>query len=195
MEAQHSNNLPGEYYLRGIIETASGFKLNADSSFEFFFSYGALDRSGKGKWSVTDNGVMFKSAPFPGKEFKLINSKKTNDDRITIKITDPNTQLLSYVYVIAGSGEKLTEQFANKEGIVHFPKQRLDSLTLIFKFCPERESVFNIPAGDHNYFEFGFEPWLMDVFFDGLVLQKEEEGLKGQHPLLKPGEYHFVKNK
>ena len=41
-------NITGEYYLQGVIETASGFKLNDDSTFEFFFSYGALDRYGSG---------------------------------------------------------------------------------------------------------------------------------------------------
>ena len=48
---QKANDMVGEYYLTGVMETASGFRLNADSSFDFFFSYGALDRSGKGPGS------------------------------------------------------------------------------------------------------------------------------------------------
>jgi hypothetical protein len=41
-----TNNITGVYNLRGVMEMASGFKLNNDSSFEFYFSYGALDRYG-----------------------------------------------------------------------------------------------------------------------------------------------------
>jgi len=39
MEAQlQTDSITGAYYLKGVMETASGFKLNADSTFEFFFS-------------------------------------------------------------------------------------------------------------------------------------------------------------
>ncbi len=40
----------GIYYLENVMETASGFKLNEDNTFEFFFSQGALDRTGSGTW-------------------------------------------------------------------------------------------------------------------------------------------------
>ena len=40
------NSLAGEYYLKAVMETASGFNPHSDSTFEFFFSYGALDRYG-----------------------------------------------------------------------------------------------------------------------------------------------------
>jgi hypothetical protein len=63
-QAKHSL-LAGEYYLRGEPETASGFKLNEDSTFEFFFSYGALDRYGKGHWQVKDDSLVFNSGQSP----------------------------------------------------------------------------------------------------------------------------------
>ena len=58
MEAQQKTNTAiGEYYLSGVMETASGFKLNPDSTFQFFFSYGALDRSGSGTWKQEGNNI------------------------------------------------------------------------------------------------------------------------------------------
>ena len=42
------STVAGEYYLQGVMETASGFKLNEDSTFQFFFMYGAMDRVGEG---------------------------------------------------------------------------------------------------------------------------------------------------
>ena len=51
----------GTYLLQGVREMASGFELKADSTFEFFFSYGALDRYGKGKWK--QNHLQQQSSP------------------------------------------------------------------------------------------------------------------------------------
>ena len=69
---QKTNTAIGEYYLSGVMETASGFKLNPDSTFQFFFSYGALDRMGSGKWVAKANEVILDSKPRPLHDFALI---------------------------------------------------------------------------------------------------------------------------
>ena len=194
MSAQQKD-LAGEYYLRGVMETGSGFKLEADSTFQFFFSYGALDREGKGKWTVKDDHVIFNSAPRPGNDFALVSSKQTKDDSITIKIIDQSGYFLSHVYCLLRSGEKQAEAISNKEGIVSFPKQHIDSLTLIFEFCPERTSVFSIKEPTHNYFEFRFEPWMMEVFFIDYSLHIKGYDLEGAHPLLNGKSYDFIKSR
>ena len=55
--AQDTLNLSpvGEYHLTGVMETASGIRINQDSTFDFYFSYGAIDREGHGKWSYRNN--------------------------------------------------------------------------------------------------------------------------------------------
>src|SRR5215831_8423666 len=82
--------IAGEYYMQGVMETASGFKLDKDSTFQFFFSYGALDRFGSGKWSFHDNKIILNSKPYPGRDFKLVNSTKNSQNFITVKIEDSN---------------------------------------------------------------------------------------------------------
>ena len=42
--------LAGEYRLDGVMETGSGLRLQADGSFEWYFSYGALDLGANGTW-------------------------------------------------------------------------------------------------------------------------------------------------
>lgn len=42
--------LAGEYELDGVMETGSGLLLRADCSFEWYFSYGALDLGARGTW-------------------------------------------------------------------------------------------------------------------------------------------------
>ncbi len=194
MEAQKTATISGEYYLRGVMETASGFKLNEDSTFEFFFSYGALDRSGQGSWKLKDNKVVLNSPKPTGQSFSLISSKQTAADLITIKIIEENQFFLSSVYAIVKSGNNQLEGMTNKSGVITFPKQQADSIVLLFEFAPEKTAVFTLTNKDDNYFEFRFDPTALEVFFEDLSLTVEEKELKGQHPLLKQGTYHFIKN-
>jgi hypothetical protein len=196
MEAQKTATVSGEYYLRGVMETASGFKLNEDSTFEFFFSYGALDRSGHGNWKLKDNRVILNSSKPNGQSFLLVNNKHEDNDLMTIKILDDNAFFLSSVYAIVKSGNKPVESLTNKTGIVTFPKQPVDSIMLLFEFAPEKTAVFtfNNNNKEDNYFEFRFDPTVLDVFFEDLSLTIDEHELSGQHPLLKQGIYHFMRN-
>lgn len=191
---QKAQTVVGEYYLRGVMETASGFKLNADSTFEFFFSYGALDRGGAGTWKQKGERISFSSSKMKRKDFALINSSVAENDKITIQIKDANPSLRSHVYALLKSGDKQSQEFTDKNGGIIFPKQAVDTLTLILEFCPEKAFVFINENKAHNYFEFRFEKDIMEVFFDNLQLRITDEGMEGQHPLLKEGVYQFKKN-
>ena len=64
--------ITGEYFLTGVHETAAGFLLNADSTFQFFYSEGALDRQAKGVWTTDGKKVVFNTAAAPTSDYKLI---------------------------------------------------------------------------------------------------------------------------
>lgn len=194
MEAQKTATISGEYYLRGIMETASGFKLNKDSTFQFFFSYGALDRSGEGAWQLKNDQVILNSPKPKGQGFALLTNKVVNNDKISIRIIEENSFFLSHIYAIIKSGTKQLEAISDKDGVISFPKQPVDSILLLFEFAPEKTAVFTFTNKEDNYFEFRFEPWILDVVFDNLPLTINEKELTGQHPLLKEGVYHFIKN-
>jgi hypothetical protein len=124
----------------------------------------------------------------------LAQSKKQDGDNITIKITDSNTNLLRYMYGIIISGDKGQKGAADNDGKITFEAQKIDSIILLFEFCPEKQSIFTIPANGHNYFEFRIEPWIMEVYFENLDLQITGDGLEGAHPLLAEGKkYNYEK--
>ncbi|WP_108810174.1 hypothetical protein [Sphingorhabdus sp. Alg231-15] len=52
-----SQKLLGRYYLRGVMETASGLQLSEDGSFQWYLSVGALDIISGGSWSFEDGLV------------------------------------------------------------------------------------------------------------------------------------------
>ena len=63
----------GEYNLTGVMEMVSVLRLNADSTFQFYFAYGAADREGRGTWILQDSTVILNSKPRPP---KISNSSK-----------------------------------------------------------------------------------------------------------------------
>lgn len=138
---------------------------------------------------------MFNSPPRPGNDFARATSKQTTDDSIAIKIIDSSGYFISHVYCLLRSGEKQAEGVSNNQGIISFSKQHIDSLSLIFEFCPERRSVFSIKDATHNYFEFRFEPWMMEVFFIDHSLHIKGKDLEGPHPLLNGKSYDFIKGR
>src|SRR5215831_16594973 len=145
--------IAGEYYMQGVMETASGFKLNPDSTFQFFFSYGALDRFGSGKWIVHDNKIILNSKPYPGKDFKIVSSSKNNENFITVKIEDSNPDVYTWVHCLVETKDGDSVIDANREGVIQLPSTT-DSIHLISEFASERISSFAVDKSKYNSFTF-----------------------------------------
>lgn len=195
--------LAGEYYLEGVMEVGSGILLKPDHTFLMFFSYGSLDKSGMGTWAVKNNTVILNSDPRPANDFKLISSKKTGVKGITIKISDPNTDILRYMAcVISGKGFSDTTE-ADENGMIHFDRSGADSIGLVHEMFSDRLCYFDISRkdrdaskSDDNYFEFGIERWIMNIYCENLVLTIHDGYLQGSHPLLEEGGiYTYRKSK
>ncbi len=188
------SKIEGEYYLHGVMEVASGFLLKPDSTFQFFFSYGALDREGSGKWTVRDNQIILNSRPKPSPDFSLIKSKTVDNDFTTIKIIDNNKNILRYVYGTLKFSDTTIEEKTNEEGELKINRKGAENISLVFEFCPEKISNFKVDEGK-NYFEFKMESFITEVFFENFHLQIDRDWLKGKHPLLDDKEYIYQKEK
>ncbi|MEP6847022.1 MAG: hypothetical protein ABI861_13510 [Panacibacter sp.] len=193
MKAQN-NSIAGIYNLEGVMEMASGFKLNADSTFEFYFSYGAIDRFGAGTWNFINKKVILNSRPYPGNDFKLLSSTSTKNDFITITIAEKNAMLLPYIYAFTTTlkdGEYPVK--ADSHGMIKLQSANADTLHLLFEFTPERISSFSIKGKTQNNFTFALEPWLSEIFLKDFELTVKDDQLKGKHPLLDKDECVYVK--
>lgn len=192
---KNTMDIAGVYFMQGVMETASVFELKPDSSFQFFFSQGALDRYGKGTWTIKDGRIVFSSRKRPAKDFTLLSSKGVADDFITVRIAEKNTMILPYTDVVIKAGEKTWQHSTDSHGETRFPKQPIDSISLLFRLCPDRASSFAIDNKKHNYFEFGLEPWIAEVFFENFGLSVSDKELNGPHPLLEGNAFRYVKEK
>jgi len=50
--------LAGTYHLDGVMETGSDLRLGADGTFDWAFTYGALDLLAKGHWQREGDGIV-----------------------------------------------------------------------------------------------------------------------------------------
>jgi hypothetical protein len=174
----------GEYYMHGVMETASAFALKADSTFEFYYSYGAVDRYGKGKWYQKGDSIVLNSDEKHTSNFKLVKSEQHPGKDLTIKFSNPDRNLLSYLSCLARSSKEQDFGRTDNNGIATIPLKSADSLYVVFELCPERISSFKVT--NKNYFEFELEPWVAEVTFDNFSLRLTDKGLEGHHPLLEP---------
>lgn len=188
------DSIAGEYHLQGVMETASAILLKPDSTFELYFSYGAMDRQGRGKWTMDNGKIVLNSRPRPQLDFALVTSKVSADDFTTIKIVDSNAQVLPFFEALIKTpdGEKYGRM--NQEGIYQIPKTKATGIDLFFTMAPERYSSFPVTSDD-NYFEFRIEPWIIEIFADNITLKLSENGLTGEHPLLKGNAFSYEKMK
>lgn len=187
--------ISGEFYLQGVMEVGSGLRFNPDSTFDFFFSYGAVDREARGTWSMQGDTVFLDTAAKPEQDFILNASKSEPGAPFIVKVSDPNTMILPFVYVWLNTPDGVVEGKCNNEGMAVFEQvTKVESISLVHELWADRLSVFPVPSGTENYFEFSIAPWITTVAFPHLPLQLiDENTLKGGHPLLKGNEYTYQK--
>ncbi|MEO7984518.1 MAG: hypothetical protein ABI688_10590 [Bacteroidota bacterium] len=187
------STLAGEYYLEGMREMASGFLLRTDGTFQFFFTYGAMDRFGSGTWTRNNGQLVLNSRPKPPYDFALVESKRHEHDFISIMMESENPVLLRYVYCSLEKGAEGSWKQLSQYGIVQFPKKEVDTVSLILEFCPERFSTIPVSHPEHNEFTFRFEQTIMEVFFENFSIQVEAERLTGRHPLMEGDDFRYGK--
>ena len=188
------NDLTGEYYLQGVMEVGSGTWLKEDHTFEMFFSYGALDKSGNGTWKREGDKIILNSGKRPASDFKLVSHKKKGSG-ITVQVSDPNTNILSYMTCRLLGRDFSDTLEANQEGTIHFDRKSADSIGLVHQLFSDRICYFDISKSEDNYFEFTIEQWILNIYPENWELTIHDGYLEGKHPLLDPSEdYTFSKS-
>lgn len=186
--------LAGEYYLEGVREMASGFLLKEDNSFQFFFSYGALDRQGKGTWQLKEDKIVFNSEPWPGYDFSLVSSNKEEEDYLQIHLETGNPVLAIYMYCSLQNGVAESWIPFNQRGDIERQSPTPDNLSLTCEFVPERQTNISIPDKIHNRFNLRLESWIFEYFFSNFELKVADQCLTGAHPFLQKTDWVYKKS-
>ncbi len=176
--------ITGEYRLKGHHEMVAAFNFQPDSSFEFYFIYGAVDRMAKGKYSIRDKQIFFRSDKTPGRDF-TIRKQSVQGKGTTIKITESNPALQANVLCIFMKGTERDSIYSNNNGLAFSSLTNCDSIIAMHTLFPDEFSIIKSDASNKNdFFELSLNPSLAELSFRNFILTIDGESLSGSLPYL-----------
>ena len=179
-----AQQIEGVYRMSGGHEMVAAFQFKKDSSFEFYFIYGAVDRKSSGHFNIHDRIIVLHADKVPGRDFTIVRQEKRGDGT-SIKISNPNPSLVRNVVGIFKKGTEEDDQYSNDQGDIHSNLTDCDSVFVIHTLFPDVPTPVKENQGNkNNYFELTLNPSLAEVSFKNFTLSINEEGLTGSLPWL-----------
>lgn len=166
--------LMGEYHFRKS-EMVSGFHFSADGRFQFFFSYGAVDRNAKGTYTVEGNLVRLKSDKEPGKDF-TVTRQSIGEDGFKLTFFHTQPYLTENIRCVFKTGEQQTEAISDNQGQVITDLKNCDHIFVQHLLYPDIFTQIKDPANPNTHFELSLEPSLEQVSFKGIDFTIEADG-------------------
>ena len=160
--------IQGEYYFRKT-EMASGFNFSADGKFEFFFTYGAVDRSSSGTFTVAGDTLKLKSNKEPGKDFSITGQSK-QDKGYNLTFNHPNKYLVSNILCLFIKDGKEQTVTTGNDGKVHIDLPDCDTIYVQHLLYPDILTLVKDKANNNNHFILSLNPSLEQVSFKGIDL-------------------------
>jgi hypothetical protein len=167
--------IPGIYSFHRQ-EMVASFRFLENGRFDFFYSYGAADRSASGTYITEGDTIKLKSDKEPGKDFTIVKQEK-RDDGYCIKVTDPNPHLAGYVMAIYFiNGQQQVAECNNLQEIL-IPERGVDKIYLQHRIFPDIPTLLKDDNTDSDYFEVTLNRSLEQVSFKGIDLFIKDDGL------------------
>ncbi|MBK9485381.1 MAG: hypothetical protein IPO01_09260 [Chitinophagaceae bacterium] len=164
----------GEYAFRKT-EMIAGFNFTAAGTFQFFFSYGAVDRSAAGTFTVEGNTIKLTSNKEAGKDF-TVTAQSKDATGYTINFTHANKYLLQNIYcVFFVNGEK-QEAVTDNKGEIHVDLAHCDSIYAKHLLFPDIVTLVKDAGNKNNRFTLALNPSLEQLSFKGIDLTIENDG-------------------
>ncbi len=157
----------GEYYFHKQ-EMVAGFNFSADGKFQFFYSYGAVDRNATGTFLVHSDTLQLKSDKLAGKDFTIKNQSKQKSG-YNIQFEDDNKYLIKDILCIFFIDGKEQEAFSDENGKVQMALAHCDSVCVQHPFYPDIMIFIKNSENDSNNFILTLSPSLVQVSFKGIM--------------------------
>lgn len=185
----------GEYYLTGVMETGCGIKINADNSFEFFYSYGALDRHGYGTWKkISDTEIALNTDYGTQTPFTISHEETREWEGIKMGFPNYNKILLkeTTIHVTGDQGEE--EQVVGKQDLFHFNTNKAIEIIVTCLFYFDNPAKLKPADPSHNYFELTPNQNLPLVHFNDVRFTVDADSLTGSLRIIDENKkFRFVK--
>lgn len=187
LKTMAQTTLEGEYNFHQQ-EMVTGFKFTADGKFQFYYSYGAADRTATGTYAIEGKTIKLKSEKEPGKDFTVINQSK-HGFGYTLKFEDENKYLVTNIRCSFFVGGERHDEYTDNEGIVKVDYPNCDSIFAFHELFPDFVTKIKDEKNENNNFTLKLNPSLAEVSFKGIDLTIEDDStLSCMHDYLIPVE-------
>jgi len=180
LKTMSQNMIQGGYYFSKT-EMVSGFKFSANGQFEFFFSYGAVDRSATGTFVVQGDTLKLKSDKEAGKDFTITGQSKQAKG-YTLVFDHPNKYLIKNIRCLFISDGKQQEAFTGTNGEAHVDLLHCDTIYVQHLLYPDIATLVKDKTNNNNRFSLTLNPSLEQVSFKGIDLHVESDKILTCHP-------------
>jgi len=153
----------GEYIFNRH-EMVAGFNFLPEGKFDFFFSYGAVDRTATGTFTVEGNVLKLKSDKVGGKDFTITSQSKAGKG-YTIKFQDANKYLLANIHCMFFIGEKKYDEFTDQNGEVKVEFAHCDKIYVQHDLFPDIVTIIKDENNTNNNFTLTLNSSLGQVSF------------------------------
>lgn len=157
-------------------EMVAGFKFSADWKFEFFYSYGAVDRFATGSFSISGDTLHLRSDKEPGRDF-TIKSQSKEGSGYRIQFEDANKYLLSNIRCSFFIGTERKDEYTDQNGLVETDIPLCDKIYVYHELFPDMVTIVKDEKNNSNRFTLTLNPSLGQVSFKGIDFKIEENRL------------------
>jgi len=157
----------GEYYFNKQ-EMVAVFNFFSDNKFEFFYSYGAVDRSATGTFSITNDTLHLFSDKAPGKDF-TVKAQSKEGKGYRIQFEDANSYLLKNIRCSFFIGKERRDEYTDDNGVIEIYLPYCDSIYAFHELFPDMASLIKDGKNDNNHFVVTLNPSLSQVSFEGIA--------------------------
>ena len=167
------SRIQGEYIFNRQ-EMVAGFNFMANGKFDFFFSYGASDRTASGTFSVEGDTIKLKSDKEAGKDFTITGQSKAGTG-YSIKFKDDNQYLLTNIRCSFFIGNERHDEFTNENGEIKVDYPLCDKIFVYHVLFPDFVTLIKDERNDNNQFTLTLNPSLAQVSFKGVDFKIEND--------------------
>lgn len=161
-------------YIFSRQEMVAGFNFLPDGKFEFFFSYGAVDRTATGTFTEEANVLKLKSDKAGGRDFNVTSQSKSGNG-YTITFQDANKYLLANIRCMFFIGDKKYDEYTNQDGEVKVDFPHCDKIYVQHDLFPDIVTILKDENNSNNNFTLTLNPSLSQVSFKFIDFKIEDD--------------------
>jgi hypothetical protein len=154
----------GEYYFAKH-EMVAGFNFSEDGKFQFFYSYGAIDRNASGTFSVEGDTLKLKSNKSAGQDFTITSQSKQGKGFL-LKFEHSNQYLLKYIRCVFFVNGNQQVEYSDSKGEVQVELNHCDSIYIQHSLYSDIPTIIKDEQNKSNRFTFSLNPSLEQVSFN-----------------------------